>query len=47
MDGSTTELQKAQSLKGRTDIIRDDIYSVNDKFYCVLSVFKKHITSGD
>ena len=56
VDGSTTELQKVQSLKGRwfkvkvadvenidasDHIIRDDIYRVNDKFYRVLSVFKK------
>ena len=56
VDGSTTELQKVQSLKGRwfkvkvedvedidasNNIIRDDIYCVNDKFYRVLSVLKK------
>ena len=56
MDGSTTELQKDQSLKGRwfkvkvedvenidtsDHIIRDDTHSVNDKFYRVLSAFKK------
>ena len=56
VDGSTMELQKVQSLKGRwfkvkvedvedidtsNNIIHDDIYCVNDKFYRVLSVFKK------
>ena len=56
VEGSTNELQKVQTLKGRwfkvktknvenihegVDISRDDIYRIKDKFYRVLSVFKK------